>query len=61
VVNFVLIFKFLHQFFYFFEKVESSQNKNVKISDDENEGLNECNMKNEMFDVNFQTKQSIIE
>ncbi len=41
--------------------MESSQNENVKISDDENEGLNECNMKNEMFDVNFQTKQSITE
>ncbi len=41
--------------------MESSQNENVKISDDENEGLNECNMKNEMFDVSFQTQQNIIE
>ncbi len=40
--------------------MELSQNENVKISDDENEGLNECNMKNEMFDVSFQIEQNII-
>lgn len=40
--------------------MESNRNKNVKISDDENEGLNGCNMKNEMFDASFQTKQNII-
>jgi len=28
----------------------SSQNENVMIIDDENEGLNECNMENEFFD-----------
>jgi len=28
----------------------SNQNENVIIIDDENEGLNECNMENEKFD-----------
>jgi hypothetical protein len=34
--------------------MESSQNENVMIIDGENEGLNECNMENENFNVNFQ-------
>jgi hypothetical protein len=33
--------------------MESSQNKNVIIIDDENEGLNECNMENENFELTF--------
>ncbi len=59
-VIFLLIFNFSTNFFYFIEEMKLSQNENVKISDDENEGLNECNMKNEMFDVNFQIEQNII-
>jgi hypothetical protein len=30
--------------------MNSNQNENVMIIDDENEGLNECNMENENFD-----------
>jgi hypothetical protein len=41
--------------------MESSQNENVMIIDGENEGLSECNMEDEIFNVNFQTKQSTIE
>jgi hypothetical protein len=42
--------------------MESSQNENVMIIDGENKGLNECNMEDhEIFNVNFQIKQSIIE
>jgi hypothetical protein len=41
--------------------MESSQNENVMIIDGENEGLNECNMKNIFFNVNFLTQQNIIE
>jgi hypothetical protein len=37
--------------------MESSQNENVMIID----GANECNMKNNFFNVNFQTQQNIIE
>jgi len=41
--------------------MESSQNENVMIINGENESLNECNMETEIFNVNFQTKQSIVE
>jgi hypothetical protein len=33
--------------------MESSQNENVIIIDSENEGLNECNMEDEIFYVRF--------
>jgi len=39
--------------------MESSQNENVMIIN--GESLNECNMEIEIFNVNFQTKQSIVE
>jgi hypothetical protein len=35
--------------------MESSQNENLMIIDGENEGLNECNMEDEIFNVSFQT------
>jgi hypothetical protein len=38
--------------------MESIQNEKVIIIDDENEGLNECNMEDEIFYVRFLTKQS---
>ncbi len=41
--------------------MESSQNENVMIIDGENECLNEYNMEDENFNVNFQIKQSTIE
>jgi hypothetical protein len=41
--------------------MDSSQNENVMIIDGENEGLNECNMEDEIYNVNFQIKQSIVE
>jgi hypothetical protein len=40
--------------------MESSQNENVMIIDGGNEDLNECNIEDEIFYVNFHTKQSII-
>jgi hypothetical protein len=40
--------------------MESSQDENVMMTDGENEGLNECNMEDENFNVNFQTNQSTI-
>jgi hypothetical protein len=36
--------------------MESSQNENV-IIDGENEGLNECDIKNNFLNVNFQTQK----
>jgi hypothetical protein len=48
--NFVFVSKISTNFSNFFEEMESSQNENVMIIDDENEGLNECNMENEKFD-----------
>jgi hypothetical protein len=41
--------------------MESSQNENVMIIRGENESLHECNMETKNFNVNFQTKQSIVE
>jgi hypothetical protein len=40
--------------------MESNQNENIMIIDGENEGLNECNMEDEISNVNFQIKQSTI-
>ncbi len=49
-VNFLFISEISTNFSIFFEEIESSQNENVMKIDDENEGLNECNMENENFD-----------
>jgi len=37
--------------------MDSSQNEHVIIIDGEDEGLNECNVEDEIFNVNFYKEQ----